>query len=248
MGLTGSVAYQILENYAIYFTNASNVAMLTAAVPIITGFTSKVFGRDKSFSGRQIVGCLVAAVGVVITSGVNLRTMEIHPLGDLMVLGAVSSWAVYSIFMDRAMAAGVNPITMVRKSFGWALILVVPVFCAPQLGLPSGFASLGGYTLTCGQECPQPLDRWFKLGNVVRLAFLGLGASAGCFVMWNYACKKLGMVKSTIGLYCCPVVGVVYAICFVGEHVSWGAILGGILILLGVTFSGPVRIRCKKGT
>ena len=36
MGFTGIVAYQFLENCAIYYTNASNVAILVSFGPIVT--------------------------------------------------------------------------------------------------------------------------------------------------------------------------------------------------------------------
>ena len=42
MGFTGIVAYQFLENCAIYYTNASNVAILVSFGPIVTGLMARI--------------------------------------------------------------------------------------------------------------------------------------------------------------------------------------------------------------
>ena len=45
MGFTGIVAYQFLENCAIYYTNASNVAILVSFGPIVTAIMGFNIGR-----------------------------------------------------------------------------------------------------------------------------------------------------------------------------------------------------------
>lgn len=45
--------------------------------------------------------------------------------------------------------------------------------------------------------------------NLGNLLFLGLGASAMCFVTWNFAVKVLGAVRTSSYIYLVPVITVV---------------------------------------
>lgn len=45
--------------------------------------------------------------------------------------------------------------------------------------------------------------------NLCNLLYLGLGASALCFVTWNFAVKALGAVKTSVYIYMVPVITVV---------------------------------------
>ena len=62
-------------------------------------------------------------------------------------------------------------------------------------------------------------------------------ASALCFVLWNVACKHLGVVRTTIGLYFTPIVSVVFAALFLNERVTMMSIVGGCFIVGGVVIT-----------
>ena len=52
MGLAGVAVYQFLENCAIYYTNASNVAILVSFGPIVTAVLARIISGDRSLSAR----------------------------------------------------------------------------------------------------------------------------------------------------------------------------------------------------
>ena len=60
MGLTGVAAYQFLENCAIYYTNACNVAILVSFGPIVTAVMARAWTKDRSLSLRLVLGSFVA--------------------------------------------------------------------------------------------------------------------------------------------------------------------------------------------
>ena len=74
--------------------------------------------------------------------------------------------------------------------------------------------------------------------NLLNVGFLGLLASAACFVVWNMACEMLGTVRCTVALYLIPVVTVVVAAAFLGERMTAVSCVGAVLILGGVILSG----------
>ena len=74
--------------------------------------------------------------------------------------------------------------------------------------------------------------------NLLNLGFLGLLASAACFVVWNMACEALGTVRCTVALYLTPVFTVLFAAVFLGERMTVVSCIGSALILGGVILSG----------
>ncbi len=48
--------------------------------------------------------------------------------------------------------------------------------------------------------------------NLFNIIFLGFGASAICFVTWNYALKILGAVKTSVYIYMVPVITVITSV------------------------------------
>ena len=59
MGFSGVFAYQLLENCALYYTNASNVAILVSIGPIVTALFARLFLKDKALSLNFIISLLI---------------------------------------------------------------------------------------------------------------------------------------------------------------------------------------------
>ncbi|MGN0855174.1 MAG: DMT family transporter [Kiritimatiellia bacterium] len=231
MGLTGVFVYQFLENCAIYYTNASNVAILVSFGPIVTALMARLALDDRSLSLRLVAGSLVAIAGVALVAVNGVVTFHLRPLGDLMALGAMISWGAYSILIGKANALGVPPLVAARKSFGWALAIMLPL--AIWGATESGYVALdGSYSVTLDPAANAA--RFRSPENVFNLLFLGILASAVCFVLWNVACKALGVVRTTVCLYLIPVIGVLFAYFCLHEPIAWMSAAGGVLILVGV--------------
>ena len=231
MGLTGVAVYQFLENCAIYYTNASNVAILVSFGPIVTAVMARLMTKDRTLSVPFVVGSLVAVCGVALVSLNGVVNFNVRPLGDLMALGAMACWGAYSILIDKANERGVPQAVAVRKAFFWALVMMLPV---ALWGLTDdGYYALdGSFSVTLDADFNS--ERFARTLNWVNLVFLGAFASAACFVLWSRACKSLGMVRTTIGLYLTPIVGIVFAMLFLGEKLTTMGASGGVVIIAGV--------------
>ena len=231
MGLAGVAVYQFLENCAIYYTNASNVAILVSFGPIVTAVLARIISGDRSLSARLVAGSLVAICGVALVSLNGVVNFQMRPIGDLMALGAMASWGLYSVLVDKANARGVPPLTAIRKAFFWALVMMAPlaVWGATEQGY---YALDGSFSVTLDADIN--IERFSRPLNWVNIAFLGGVASAACFVLWNGACKALGVVRTTVGLYLTPIVGVVFASLFLGERLTAMSAAGGVVIVAGV--------------
>ena len=240
MGLTGVTAYQFLENCAIYYTNASNVAIMVSFGPIVTAAMARVLTSDKTLSVRLVVGSLIAVCGVAMVSMNGLGEFHLRPLGDIMALAAMVSWGLYSVMVGKVNEKGYSPTTVIRKSFFWALVMMLPFVLWGMT--EDGFYALdGSFSVTIDAEVNA--ERFGRALNWVNLGFLGLLASAACFVLWNHACKALGVVRTTVGLYLTPIVGVLFAVSFLGEKLSATSVAGGFAIIVGVVVANTELFR-----
>ena len=234
MGFCGVFFYQFLENCAIYYTNASNVAIFVSFGPIVTAALARMFTKDRSLSAALLLGSLIAIVGVALVSMNGVVNLHLRPLGDLMALGAMVSWGFYSLLIDKANGKGYPPGYVIRKAFGWSLLMMLPL-CAWGV-TETGYCALdGSFSVTL--DWAANVERFSSWLNWLNLGFLGLLASAASFAMWNYACKGLGVVRATIGLYLTPIVGVIFAALFLGERLTLMSALGGIVIIVGVAIA-----------
>ena len=88
-----------------------------------------------------------------------------------------------------------------------------------------------GYRLT---QQPDSLLTPVIAGNFL---FLGLVGSGLCYVLWNKAFRLLGVVATNNFIYLTPFVTIVTARLFLDESISALALLGAVLITIGVVAS-----------
>lgn len=84
----------------------------------------------------------------------------------------------------------------------------------------------------------------------LNILFLGLGASALCFVTWNAAVKLLGAIKTSVYIYLVPVITVAASVLILQEPFTWMTAAGTALTLAGLLLSEskPKKERAKDGT
>ena len=78
------------------------------------------------------------------------------------------------------------------------------------------------------------------------LLFLGLGASALCFVTWNLAVKILGSVRTSVYIYMVPVITTVSSALVLKEPVTMTAVCGIALTLAGLFLSERPSVRQRQ--
>ena len=235
MGLTGVAFYQLLENCAIHYTNASNVAILVALCPVATAILVRLFGGENRLKPLFFIGFAVAITGVTLVSMNGIRVLHFRPVGDLMALGAMLCWGLYSVLIAKVNEKGYPAVAVIRRCFFWALLAMIP-FLLFGLTAAGRTAMDGSFAVTVDWAVNRV--RFSSGLNVLNLVFLGLFASAVCFVIWNVACGIVGVVRCSIGLYLIPVVTVLFAYLFLGETLTPLSAFGAVLTLAGVVVSG----------
>lgn len=214
LGLMGGSLYFLTENMALVYSATSNVSILVSCSPMLTALVVGLFYRSERMNMRQVLGSIVAFVGMAMIVLNGQLILHLNPLGDILALSAALTWAFYSLLMKGVMERYSTDF-ITRKIFFYGVLTILPYFLWVE-PLNTHVALL--------QE-PK------VLGN---LLFLGLLASTGCYLLWNWVMKALGAVKATNYIYLQSLVTMLFAHLVLGERITWMAIAGTLLLILGM--------------
>ena len=228
-GFFGVTLYQLMENVALHFSSASNVSIIVSITPIFTAIIAQIFLKEKHVSFKFFIGFLLAISGVALVSFNGTAVLHLNPLGDFLALTASVSWGFYSLFVSKINKAGYKSIPATRKVFFYALVFMIP--------LGFGNSILGDENLNVVLSAAENAARFSDMYNWLCLLFLGLVASGFCFVAWSKACKLVGTVKTTVGIYLIPVVTIIFAFFVLSEPITPMGALGAVLTITGLFVS-----------
>ena len=215
-GLCGICLYYLLENIALTYTMASNVGVIISIAPFFTAMLTHLFTKNEKLRANFFFGFVVAMAGICLIS-FNGAKMQLNPVGDLLALAAAAVWACYSVLTRKISDFGYHTIQATRRVFAYGIMFMVP--------------ALFLFDFRIGAE------RFLSPVYLGNLIFLGLGASALCFVTWNMAVKILGAVKTSIYIYLVPIITIVTSALILREPVTLMSGVGTALALLGLFLS-----------
>jgi drug/metabolite transporter (DMT)-like permease len=119
--------------------------------------------------------------------------------------------------MKKISSLEYNTVQFTRKIFFYGLLLLIP--------------ALNFFDFRLG------LNRFASVPNLLNILFLGIGASALCYVTWNYAVSVLGAVKTSVYIYLIPIITIVFSALILHEKITLVAFFGVLLILFGLFIS-----------
>lgn len=225
-GLCGVCLYYLLENVALTHTLASNVGVILSTSPFFTAILTRFVEKGAPLRARFAAGFAVSMAGICLISFGGAR-LELHPTGDLLALAAALLWACYSVLSRRISEFGYPTVRTTRRVFAYGLLCMLP--------------ALAGFGFR-----PDPA-RLVQPGNLFGILFLGLGASALCFVTWGFAVRALGAVTTSVYIYMVPVITVVTSVLVLRERITGPAAFGVLLTLAGLLLSEDRFYPKKRG-
>ncbi|MFP7469895.1 DMT family transporter [Niallia taxi] len=224
-GLCGVTLYYLLENIALTMTMASNVGVISGIVPFSTAVLTMLFLKDERLKGNFFVGFAMAMIGIFLISYNGKANFQLNPLGDMLAAVATFAWAAYSVLTKKISSYGYHPIQTTKRVFFYGLLLMVPTLFFFDFKLE--------------------LARFANPIYLFNILFLGIGASAVCFVTWNTAVNILGAIKTSVYIYMVPVITVVVSMLVLHEQLTKLSAFGILLTLAGLVVS-EVKITIKK--
>ena len=215
-GLSGICLYYLLENFALTMTSASNAGVIVSVAPFFTALLSYFFLKDEKLRKNFFIGFFVSMIGIVMMSYEGLQ-FQLNPLGDVLAFLSAIVWAVYSLLTKKISQLGYAVLPATKRIFMYGILFMIPFLC------------ISDFHVTVYQL--------FKLENMMHFLFLGFGASAICFVTWNYTIKILGAVQSSVYIYLVSVITVITSVLFLDEPISLLIGIGTMLTVVGLFVS-----------
>lgn len=216
LGVVGNTIYQVCFMAGLQRTSATKSSLILAGMPALVTLTAGVLGIER-VTTMQRIAVLVATVGVVVVIlGRGGSIDSGFATGELLLLGAVFTWAVYTLMLRhwtlKMSALNITAWTMYTGTPGLVLIGIPALRHTDWHGVSAG--------------------AW------VGLLYSALLSLVGAYVLWNRGVALLGAARTVVYNTVVPLVATVIAMIALHERPGLIHIAGGALIVSGVLLTG----------
>jgi len=217
LALTSVGLFNSFTYLALIHTQVINASLFNTAIPAIIILLCFIFNIEKT-NKFQIFGLILAVLGIlsIITKlDVNILLSLNFNKGDLIMIGGVITWGLYSAFLKK-------------KNFTLPLLTLVHVLCT--FGLIFVFPQFL-YEFSQGQFIKLDVNLGFIL------IFLALFPSIGSYYCWAGAVSIIGANRAGIFLSLIPLFSTIMAMVLFNEKFQFFHLIGATLIILGLFLS-----------
>lgn len=243
LGLTGIFGYNLFFFYGLTYTTATESSLIVASSPVVVALLGFLFLGEKLSAPRVAgialstlgVVLVVLGAGEAVGAGASARAatatvadtlgrlvggppaggppMSGRMAGDLLMLGGVLCWAVYS-FAGKRILSQVGPFTATARAVYWGTAF---------LTVPLAF-----------RFDPRAILSLLRPGPLAGLLYLSLVCTVFGFVAWYLALASTEVSLAAVYLNVVPVSTLVIAWLVLGERPAWPQLVGGALVIGGV--------------
>jgi drug/metabolite transporter (DMT)-like permease len=225
LGAVGHCLYQYLFVGGLAQTSVANGALLVSATPVVITLFSSLGGKER-IGALHWAGTLLSLFGIYIVVGRGAHLSGVSLRGDLMLMGAVVCWALYTIGA-RPLMVRHSPVGVTALSMLFGTIIYLPL-AAPNLArVPWAAVS----TLT-----------W------VKLVYSSLFAICVAYTIWYAAVRAIGSARTSVYSNLLPIVAMVTAYFWLREPIGASKIAGAAAVLAGVALTrlGQARLQIPQ--
>ncbi len=203
---------QFVFLYSLKYTTPANASLLYATTPTMVLILSYLFFHEK-LTFTKTLGIAIALLGillVVFDRGIDFRSE--YTLGNLMLIGAVLSWSMYTVFGKKLIlkygAFKTSSATMILGAF---------------IFLPFGMFGVVNFDFSHLSAV--------DFGGIL---YLGLGTSLLGYGLWYYALGKIDTGKVAIFTNLQPVITTILSVVLLGTSITPMFVIGGVIAICGV--------------
>jgi drug/metabolite transporter (DMT)-like permease len=224
-------SYNALQYLALHSSTPLNVTLIAASSPVwMLGFGALLYGAHPT--RHELAGAALSLLGVlcVIARGEPARLAELQFVpGDLLMLLAIISWALYSWLLARPPASMQGD---ARPDWDWAGFLLVQI--------AFGLLWSGGMA---GAEALVSTDaRWHWSPMVLAiLVYVAIGPSLVAYRCWGLGVSTVGPAIAAFFANLTPVFAGILSAAMLGEAPRWYHGVAFALIGSGIWLSARRR-------
>ena len=213
--LTGPTLFNTLVYLGLTATTVINSLLIISTTPMLIILFNKLLYKAQT-NIFQMLGIFISLIGVcyVIAKGSfqNIFDSEFY-FGDLFILLAVTSWALYSIFLKKN-ETGVSGFSFLYLSFVFTVILLFPVYLY-DIFIQDNFINIDQKTLLV-------------------IGYTGIFPSIISYMCWNTGVALIGPNKSGPFLHLMPIFGGILAFLVFRETLEIYHYAGILSVIIGI--------------
>lgn len=226
LGATGVFGYNICFFYGLQSISAGRAALIIATTPLCISMLAFFFFNER-LTFLKVAGIFLSLTGAlfVIANG-HPTTLFSGSLGkgELAIIGCVINWSAYSL-IGRKMLFSFSPMASVYYSCLLGSLLLFP------MALLSGLFE---------QIQDLQMDNWMAIG------YLGIFGTALGFSWYYHAIKSIGATQAGVFINLVPVFAVLLSWFMLEESLRLSVLLGGMMILSGVSVTNYAAARRER--
>ena len=213
IGIIGNTISIVTQETGTWLSSAQTGAVITSATPTFMVIFAWLILKEK-LTRVKIISVVMATLGVVMIVGIHLTGNNIL-WGVLSLIIAALTWALMSVLVKKVTSYSALQTTILSTTV--AIVCLTPVV----LIHPASLISIN----------------FFEPKVILCLLYLGAISTAAAFVMWNQGLTMVNASVSGLFFLLQPIVGTLLGWLLLGESISWGFVIGTILILGSVWVS-----------
>lgn len=211
------VIYFVCETFGIMMTTASESGVFIACVPAASIAMSSLYLKKRP-TKLQTIGITVTLAGVVATVFASDASATLSVAGYAFLVGAVLSYAIYSVLVEQAGAASETEITYMMLAAGSFVFAAAAVISAALRG---GLRELAMLPFADSSFC-------------VAILYQALGCSIVAFFLCNFAISRIGVNKASSFVGVSTIVALAAGALILGESVTLLHVVGAAVIIAGI--------------
>ena len=222
LGITSITIFNSIVYYSLYYTQVISGILMISTIPVWIIFISSILKIEKT-NIFQIIGVILSLTGVIFIitkADLNLIKNLDFNKGDLSMVIAMFSWAIYSALLKSK-----------KYEISQVSLLEVVIICGLFFLIPIYFIEMNMGNLII-------LGKPFYLILAYVVIFPGLAS----FFFWIKGISIIGANRAGIFLHLMPIMGAIMAMLIFNERFMFYHILGAIFIIAGITLSNKKKL------
>ena len=217
LGITSITIFNLIVYYSLNFTQVISGVLMISTIPVMIIFFSWIFKIERT-NIYQILGVIFSLVGVtliVTKADFNILINLDFNKGDLWMVVAMFSWAMYSALL-RKKKFDLSQTSLLEVIISAGLILLLPAYLI-EMYL--------GFNLSV------------NIPFVLTLSYVVLFPGLASFICWIKGISIIGSNRSGIFLHLMPIFSTVLAILIFKEKFMNFHLFGAAFIIGGIFLS-----------
>jgi len=217
LGITSITIFNSIVYYSLNFTQVISGVLMISTIPVMIIFFSWIFKIDKT-NIYQILGVIFSLLGVTIIvaqADLNILITLNFNKGDLWMVVAMFSWAIYSALL-RKKKFDLSQASLLEVIISAGLILLLPAYLIEK--------ALG-------------FELNVNLPFVLTLSYVVLFPGLASFICWIKGIAIIGPNRAGIFLHLMPIFSTVLAMLIFKEQFMNYHLFGAIFIIGGIFLS-----------